>query len=183
MNTNYQVLIIGGGTAGIMTAAQLKKKKPNLKIGLIDPADMHYYQPAWTLVGGNTYDFQDTARTMKSLIPSGVEWIKEFAASFLPEQNKVVLKTGKELSYDYLVVCPGLKVDPTMIEGLAESLGKSVVCSNYTDPEHTGHVLKNFKGGNALFTQPTTPIKCGGAPQKIAYLAADHIRKNNLESI
>ncbi|CAG0908201.1 unnamed protein product, partial [Cyprideis torosa] len=67
-----------------------------------------------------------------------------------------------------------------MIEGLAESLDRGVVCSNYTDPKHTWEVLKNFKGGNAVFTQPTTPIKCGGAPQKIAYLAADYIRKNGL---
>jgi len=43
-------------------------------------------------------------------------------------------------------------------------------------------VIKNFKGGNAVFTQPTTLIKCGGAPQKIAYLAADYFRKNNLSS-
>lgn len=180
MTTHFNVLIIGAGTAGIMAASQLKKQKPSLSIGIIDPAETHYYQPAWTLVGANTYEFEKTGRPMKSLIPKGVNWIKEFAEKFEPADNKVFTKSANAYTYDYLVICPGLKIDPTLIEGLAESLDKGVVCSNYTDPEHTWEVLKNFKGGTALFTQPTTPIKCGGAPQKIAYLAADYLRKNNL---
>lgn len=176
----YQLLIIGGGTAGIMVASQMRKLHPELSVGLLEPKETHYYQPAWTLVGANAYKFKDTAKSMKSLIPKGVEWIKEFAASFEPERNIVKTKGGREIKYDYLVVAPGLIMDPSMIEGLEESLGKGVVCSNYTDPEHTWSVLKKFKGGNALFTQPTTPIKCGGAPQKIAYLTADYLKKKGL---
>lgn len=177
---NYQILVVGGGTAGIMVASQLKKANSKLKIGLIEPAETHYYQPAWTLVGANAYNFDDTARTMKSLIPSGVDWIKNYAASFQPSNNQVTTKNGDKYTYDFLVVAPGIKIDLTLIEGLEESLGKNGVCSNYTDPKYTWEVLKNFKGGNAVFTQPTTPIKCGGAPQKIAYLSADYFRKNNL---
>ena len=75
------------------------------------------------------------------------------------------------------MVAPGIKIDTSLVEGLTEAMDKGVVCSNYTDPEHTWEVLKNFKGGTALFTQPSTPIKCGGAPQKIMYLADDHFRK------
>ncbi|GJM32693.1 MAG: pyridine nucleotide-disulfide oxidoreductase [Saprospiraceae bacterium] len=180
MATHHQVLIIGGGTGGIMAAAQLKKQQPQLTIGLIDPAETHYYQPAWTLVGANTYKFEDTARPMKSLIPKGVNWIKEYANKFEPEQNKVITKNGNEYLYDYLVVCPGLKNDTSLVEGLSEAIDKGVVCSNYTDPKHTWEVIKNFKGGTALFTQPTTPIKCGGAPQKIMYLAAEAFKRNGV---
>lgn len=180
MSTHQQVLIIGAGTAGIMAAAQLKKQKPNLSIGIIDPASTHYYQPAWTLVGANTYNYADTGRSMKSLIPKGVTWIKEFATKFVPTENKVETKDGTVYTYDYLIVCPGLKIDPSLVDGLSESLGKGVICSNYTDPEHTWEVIKNFKGGTALFTQPTTPIKCGGAPQKIMYLAEDSFKKRGL---
>ena len=180
MKTHYQVLIIGGGTAGIMVASQLKRKNANLEIGLIEPSDKHYYQPAWTLVGANTYKFKDTVRPMASLIPKGVDWIKEYADVFKPEQNSVVTKNGTELTYDYLVVVPGLKIAPELVEGLTEAMEKGVVCSNYTDPNHTWETLKNFKGGTALFTQPTTPIKCGGAPQKIMYLADDYFRKTGV---
>jgi len=181
MNTNYQVLIIGGGTAGIMTATQLLKKNKNLKIGLIEPADTHYYQPAWTLVGGGAYDYNKTARPMSSVMPKDVTWIKDYATGFNPENNTVSTKKSGDLSYEYLIVAPGLVMAPELIEGLPEALDKGVVCSNYTNPKHTWEVLKNFKGGNMVFTQPTTPIKCGGAPQKIAYLAADYVRKNGLK--
>ncbi|MBT8218410.1 MAG: NAD(P)/FAD-dependent oxidoreductase [Bacteroidia bacterium] len=180
MSKHHQILIIGGGTAGIMVASKIKRERPKVDIGLIDPADTHYYQPAWTLVGAGTFNYKKTARTMSSVIPKGVSWIKDFAVSFDPEKNTVKTETNGDISYDFLVVAPGLVMEPSMIEGLPEALGKGVVCSNYTDPEHTWKVLQNFKGGNAVFTQPGTPIKCGGAPQKTAYLSSDYLRKKGL---
>lgn len=182
MKSKYSVLIIGGGTAGIMTAAQLLGKNANLSVAIIDPAETHYYQPAWTLVGAGTYNFEDTAKPMKELIPDGADWIQDYASGFDADNNVVKTKNNGDIAYDYLVVAPGLVMDPKQIEGLEEALDKGVVCSNYTDSKHTWEVLKNFKGGNAVFTQPTTPIKCGGAPQKIAYLAADYFKKNKIDA-
>ncbi|WP_035726155.1 FAD-dependent oxidoreductase [Eisenibacter elegans] len=179
---HYQILIIGGGTAGIMVASQLLKANKALSLAIVEPSETHYYQPAWTLVGAGAYDMGKTARPMKSLIPTGATWIQDYAAAFEPEQNAVKLRSGEAITYDYLVVAPGLVMAPELIEGLPEALDKGVVCSNYTNPEHTWQVIRNFKGGNAVFTQPTTPIKCGGAPQKIAYLAADYFRKNGLSA-
>ncbi len=180
MNSHYQVLIIGGGTAGIMVAAQLIKKKKITDVALIEPADTHYYQPAWTLVGAGTYDFAKTARPMSALIPKKAEWIKDKATGFDPENNKVNTASSGDITYDYLVVAPGLAYDYSLVPGLGKAMDKGVVCSNYTDPEHTWNVIKNFKGGTALFTQPTTPIKCGGAPQKIMYLAESYFRKSGV---
>jgi sulfide:quinone oxidoreductase len=171
-----EIVIVGGGTGGIMTAARLIKEK-DVNVTLIDPAEFHYYQPAWTLVGANAYDFEDTKKKMSDIMPSGVNWVKEYVEKIDPQNNKLTTTSGKEITYDYLVLSPGLVYDMSMIEGLEEAIDKGVVCSNYTDPEHTWNVMKNFKGGNAVFTQPTTPIKCGGAPQKIAYLAADHFQR------
>lgn len=182
MKQQYQVAIIGAGTAGIMTAAQLLKKNRSLSIVIIDPADTHYYQPAWTLVGAGTYDFDKTAKPMKDLIPHGAEWIQDEVVEMLPDQNGVKTKSGLEIAYEYLIVAPGLVNDLTLIEGLQDAVEKGVVCSNYIDAKHTWESLKNFKGGTALFTQPATPIKCGGAPQKIMYLAADYIRKKGLSN-
>ena len=62
MASHHTVLIIGGGTAGIMTAAQLLKKDSSLDIAIIEPSDNIYYQPAFTLVGAGTYDFEKTIR-------------------------------------------------------------------------------------------------------------------------
>ncbi len=97
MSKHYQVLIIGGGTAGIMVSSMLKRKNKSIQIGLIEPAETHYYQPAWTLVGANTYDFEKTAKPMASLIPKGVEWIKQYADKFERKIIKSLLKKVKNL--------------------------------------------------------------------------------------
>jgi sulfide:quinone oxidoreductase len=180
MKKHYQIVIVGGGTGGIMSAARLLRKNKDLDIAIIEPAEVHYYQPAWTLVGAGTFNFKKTAKPMKEVMPDGAFWIKDYVTSLQPEANEVATKNSGSISYDYLILSPGLVMEPSMIEGLSEALGKGVVCSNYTNPEHTWEVIQNFKGGNAIFTQPTTPIKCGGAPQKIAYLAADYFKKNKL---
>lgn len=180
MSKHYQVLIIGGGTAGIMVAAKFRKLRPAVSVAIIEPSETHYYQPAWTLVGAGDFEFEKTARSMADLIPKGTAWIKDRASGFSPEENTVHTEQSGDISYDYLVVAPGLVMEPSLIEGLEEGLESGVVCSNYIDPKHTWEVMQNFKGGNAVFTQPTTPIKCGGAPQKIAYLAADYFRKKGL---
>jgi sulfide:quinone oxidoreductase len=171
-----EIVIVGGGTGGIMTAAQFLKKG-NVKVTLLEPAEYHYYQPAWTLVGANAFSFEKTKRSMASIMPKGVHWIKEFADTFDPENNTLTTKNGKIIKYDYLVLSPGIKIDNSLVKGLPEAIDKGVVCSNYTDPKFTWKVLQNFKGGTALFTQPATPIKCGGAPQKIMYLAEEHFKK------
>jgi len=177
----HQIAIIGAGTAGVTVAAQLRLKNKNLDIALIDPADTHYYQAAWTLVGAGTFDFEKTARPMESVIPKGVKWIKEAVDRIDADHNTIKLASGDHLNYEYLVVCPGLIYDYDMVEGLRGTMNKNNVCSNYTDSKYTWEVLRNFKGGNAIFTQAATPVKCGGAPQKIMYLAADYFRKKGID--
>ncbi len=180
MDTHYEILIIGGGTGGIMTAANLLNRDRNAKVGIIEPSESHYYQPAWTLVGAGTYNYEKTKKPMASVIPKGADWIRDKATGFDPGNNAVTTASSGTITYDYLVVAPGLAYDNSLVPGLEEVLDKDVVCSNYTDPEHTWDVLRNFKGGTALFTQPTTPIKCGGAPQKIMYLAESYFRKSGV---
>ena len=180
MKTHYQILIVGGGTAGIMTASSLLKKNPILQVGIIEPSENHWYQPAWTLVGAGTYDYDKTKRPMASVIPKNADWIKDSAVAFDPEKNTVETAIKGTFSYDYLIVAPGLKLEPSLVEGLPDAIDKGVVCSNYTNPKHTWKVIQNFKGGVALFTQPPKPYKCGGAPQKIMYLADDYFRKAHL---
>ena len=180
MKSHYQVLIIGGGTAGIMVASQLIKQKRYKDIAIIEPASTHYYQPAWTLVGAGTYDYEKTAKPMSEVMPKQAKWIMDKATGFDPDKNTVHTSVSGAITYDYLVVAPGLAYDFSLVPGLGEAIDKGVVCSNYTDPQHTWNVIKNFKGGTALFTQPTTPIKCGGAPQKIMYLAESYFRKSGV---
>lgn len=182
MKARYRIVIIGAGTGGIMAATQLLGKDKSFDIALIDPAEKHYYQPAWTLVGAGAYDFRKTERPMRTLIPKQTEWIQDSVTVIHPDASTLETAKGIKLTYDYLIVAPGLVNDLSLIEGLEEAVDRGVVCSNYIDPRYTWECLKSFKGGNAIFTQPNTPIKCGGAPQKIMYLAADYFRKNKLDT-
>ena len=177
---HHQVLIVGGGAAGITVAARLKKARPALDIAILEPSSDHYYQPGWTLVGGGVFSLEQTRRNEASLIPAGVTWIRESAAGFTPESNSVSTSAGQTLTYDALVVATGMKLNWEAIKGLPEALGKGGVCSNYSKDfaAYTWECIQNFKGGNAVFTCAPMPIKCPGAPQKIAYLADDAIKRD-----
>ena len=178
----HQVLILGGGTAGITVAAQLHRKDKDLDIAIMEPSEKHYYQPAWTLVGAGAYNLKDTEKDEKDFIPKNTTWIKSYAEKVDADHNMVITRDGQKIAYDYLIVAVGIQLDWNATPGLKEGIGRNGICSNYSKDyaEYTFECIKNFKGGNALFTQPATPVKCGGAPQKIMYLAEDYFRKHGV---
>ncbi len=180
---HHTIVIIGGGTAGITTAAQLIRKLPDVDVAVIEPSEVHYYQPIWTLVGGGLVKKEDSARPEKKYMPEKATWIREAADAIDPEKNTVTTTAGTVVGYDFLVVAAGIQLDWHKVPGLKEAIGRHGVCSNYSyeTVDYTWECLQAYKGqGNALFTTPNTPIKCGGAPQKIMYLAADYFRKNGV---
>lgn len=184
MTNQHQIIIVGGGNAGISVAARLLRKNKKLDIAIIEPSEKHYYQPAWTLVGGGTYNIKDTIRTEASVIPKGAKWIKDAVMAFQPEKNTVTTKNGDSYQYEYLIVAPGIKLDWEKVKGLKETIGKNSVTTNYSVDyaPYTFECIKSMKPGmTALFTSPSTALKCGGAPQKITYLAADYFRKHGLQ--
>jgi sulfide:quinone oxidoreductase len=175
----HQVLIIGGGSGGISVAARLRNLPNPPEVTIIEPSEFHYYQPLWTLVGAGLFRKEVTQRPEADYIPDGAKWLKTRVTGFDPEQNSVTTEDGQRHSYQYLVVAVGMQLDWNKIEGLAGNIGKNGICSNYAyeTVDSTRAALANFKGGNAIFTFPATPIKCAGAPQKIMYLADDVMRK------
>ena len=185
-DASHDVVIVGGGAAGISVASSLLARSPLLDIAIIDQADAHFYQPGWTMVGGGIFKAGETARTMASVIPTDVSWIKAAVAAFEPDDNQVILEGCRVVKYKQLVVCPGLKLDWQGIEGLNDTLGRNGVTSNYRFDlaPYTWELVQKLKDGKALFTQPPMPIKCAGAPQKAMYLSADHwTRQGVLNSI
>ncbi len=176
---HYSVLIVGGGTGGISVASRLRKAKAFSKVAIIEPSAVHYYQPLWTLVGGGVLGKEATRKREEDFIPKGTVWIQDAVSSFNPEKSEVILRSGEKVTYDYLVVALGMEVFWDRIPGLKEALATGNVCSNYSyeTVDGTWRAIQAFKGGRALFTFPSTPIKCGGAPQKIMYLADAYFRK------
>lgn len=179
---HHTVLIIGGGAAGVSVANNMRRQNATIDIAIVEPSEKHYYQPGFTIIGGGAYTLKQTTKNEVDLIHPSVKWIKDYAETFQPDDNTVTLRSGDTIGYDYLVVCPGLQLDWDKIQGLRETLGKNNVCSNYSPDtvEYTWECINSLESGTALFTQPTMPIKCAGAPQKIMYLAADRFRKKGI---
>jgi sulfide:quinone oxidoreductase len=176
---SHQILIIGGGAAGIGLAAALRRADRRLDIAVVEPAERHCYQPALTLVGAGCYPVERTLRPEAELMPRGVTWIRAAAIRIDARARRITLDNGGRIGYAALVLCPGLDLHWGAIDGLPETLGRNGVTSNY-DPSlapYTWECLRGLQRGRAVFTQPPMPIKCPGAPQKIAYLAADYLRR------
>ena len=171
----HEVVIIGGGSAGIATAASMLKRRPSLDIAVVEPSEDHYYQPGWTMVGGGVFDAPATRRATQSVMPKQATWLKAAAASFQPESNQVTLGDGTTITYRVLIVAAGIRLAWEKIDGLEETLGRNGVTSNYRYDlaPYTWDLVRNLKSGRAIFSQPPMPIKCAGAPQKAMYLACD----------
>ncbi|WP_457808837.1 NAD(P)/FAD-dependent oxidoreductase [Kushneria sp. EE4] len=176
---HHDVVVIGGGAAGIAIARGLRRRDTRLDVAIIEPAESHYYQPGWTLVGGGVFDADRTRRPMTAVLPAGVAHYAQAATTIDPDRGVVRLSDGRTLCYRALVVAPGLELDWGAIDGLSGALGAHGVTSNYRFDlaPYTWSLIQNLRRGRALFTQPAMPIKCAGAPQKAMYLACDHWRR------
>ncbi|KAJ2853482.1 hypothetical protein GGI22_004856 [Coemansia erecta] len=180
--SSYKLVVVGGGAAGLAVSSTLAQKLGKNEVAVIEPSKTHYQQPLFTFVGGGLKDFKDTYRPTSDVVSPEAQWIDQAATSIDPEGNTITLADGSKVSFEYLVVAAGIELDFGGIKGLKEAIGKNGVASNYspTYVQKTFEFLQNVKGGNALFTMPATPIKCAGAPQKIAYLADELFREKRV---
>lgn len=177
----HRVLIVGGGNAGISVAARLRRAGVE-DIAVVEPSETHYYQPLWTLVGGGCASAAETYRPQSSVMPKGVTWIRDKVAGVDPEAHTVDLESGGQVAYEYLVMAAGIQLDWERVDGLEKAMGTPAASSNYSLDlaQKTWQNIAALRSGRALFTMPSGPIKCAGAPQKIAYLAADYWRQQGV---
>nr|XP_020477355.1 sulfide:quinone oxidoreductase, mitochondrial-like [Monopterus albus] len=176
---HYKMLVLGGGSGGITMSARMKRLMGAENVAVVEPSEVHYYQPLWTLVGAGAKSVALSSRPTASVIPSGVKWVKSKVQEVNPDKNTVYTDDGSQISYEYLIVALGLQLHYEKIKGLPEGFEHPKIGSNYSfeTVEKTWKALQNFKEGNAVFTFPNTPVKCAGAPQKIMYLSDAFLRK------
>ncbi|CAO0791445.1 unnamed protein product [Mucor circinelloides] len=178
VDQKFKVVVVGGGPGGLSVSSTISKLLGKNQVAVIEPANHHYYQPLWTYVGGGLKNFSESVKPMGDVMPSDAEWIQDKVTEFDPENNTVKLADGQTVGYDYLVVAAGIQINWDGVKGLKEALGKDGVTSNYDadSVQKTYKFIQEFKGGNALFTFPNTPLKCPGAPTKITFLAEEAFR-------
>ncbi|KRZ66571.1 Sulfide:quinone oxidoreductase, mitochondrial [Trichinella papuae] len=157
---SYQLLIIGGGSAGMALSAYFSRKLGPGRVGVVESSQMHSFQPLWTLVGGGLNRLDKASKPMGHLFHKNCTWIPDHLKTFVPEKNYIITQTEKE------------------VKGLVQALETPGVCSIYygEGSVKTYESAKRLQKGNALFTFPSTPIKCAGAPQKIMYLTEEMFR-------
>lgn len=184
-NSEGKIVIVGGGAAGITMAAYLVDKLRNPDITIIEPNEIHHYQPGYTMIAGGVFTADEVLKPNKDLIPRGVTWLKDKVMELNPDNNSLETQSSGKINYDYLVLVPGCQLNYNLIEGIdANRLGEGNVHSIYT---HEGsqkcyEALKkmpDLKNGNFVFTDSYTKIKCGGAPKKICLMSDDYLRNNN----
>jgi sulfide:quinone oxidoreductase len=174
------VVVVGGGTAGLTVSHQLLRsgKFKAGDIAVVDPAEWHHYQPGWTLVGGGFRDKESFRQPLKDLIDPKLRFYNNSVGEFEPEGKSITLDNGDRISYDQLVVAPGIKVDFSSIKGLPEALkDPSAPVSSiygYDFCDKATRTVRAFEKGSAFFTQPAGVVKCAGAPQKIMWLSWDY---------
>jgi len=194
-----KIVIVGGGAGGIMALSRLKRAISNPDITIIAPNEIHLYQPGQVFVGAGAMEFEDLVMDNNNYIdPDEVTWIKDEVVTFDADNNRVITRSGEEVKYDILVVAAGIQYHYEAIKGLTkEDIGKNGITSVYLNDLEKGTAVgatatwdwfnelkeaaKTSKP-KVIYTQPNTPIKCGGAPQKMLHLSADYLRQDGLSA-
>jgi sulfide:quinone oxidoreductase len=162
-------------------AARLCRHIEDPRVTIIDPEQLHYYQPGFTMIAAGVFSPESVVRPQMDIIPSRVKWLKDRVVSIDPDRNSLHTADSGKLSYDFLVLAPGIEMHFDAIDGIQrEKLGEgNVHCIyDYRSAGKCWQAIQNLAetGGRALFTNTWTKLKCGGAPKKICLLAEDHVR-------
>ncbi|WP_019594117.1 NAD(P)/FAD-dependent oxidoreductase [Thioalkalivibrio sp. ALM2T] len=182
VSSQARIVVLGGGAAGMTMAARLRDLLDGARITIVEPSEIHHYQPGWTLVAAGVYSVGEVQRRNERYIPRGVDWVRSAVAAIDPESQRVETTDGDRLDYDFLVVATGLHLDFEAIEGLRrEDIGRPGLTSLYASAEAARDAYEQIhafgeNGGVARFTIPDTPIKCAGAPIKATFIADDLLR-------
>ena len=135
-----KIVIVGGGSGGVMAAVRLNRALSNPDITIIAPNEVHIYQPGQVFVAAGEMTTEDLLKDNKELIPDDITWVKDEVKTFDADNNKVVTRSGEDIEYDYLVVATGLQYHYEWIKGLSVAdIGKNGITSVYLNNPEAGN--------------------------------------------
>src|SRR5699024_3436890 len=173
-----RTLIVGGGAGGLSVAARLRRAGEN-GIVVVEPSDVNYYQPAWSLVGAGLIPLRSTVRPEAKVMPRGVTWLRTAVTRIDPNARLAHLADGDQISYETLVLAAGIELHWDAIPGMTEALRTERVSSNYSFDlaEKTWSIIRRIRPGTVVFTRPTGKAQRPSAAQKITHLPAHSARR------
>lgn len=178
-----KLLVLGGGTAGTMSANRLANKLKDWQVTVIDRDDNHRYQPGFLFMPFGTYSPDQVTKSRRESLNKNVELVYGEIDRVVAEDNKVVLTDGKEFDYDYLIIATGVMPRPDQTDGLAEGIADNDAVHEFYTYEGSvalAEKLKRFEGGNVVINIVEMPIKCPVAPLEFAFLADDFFKSQGI---
>jgi sulfide:quinone oxidoreductase len=181
-----QIVILGGGTGGTMTANRLRRRfdTDDAEIHVVDRDNRHVYQPGLLFVPFGLASLDEIVRPRRRQLRGGVVFHEAEVAWVELDQNEIVLLDGDVLSYDVLVVASGVRLQPEETEGLTGTGWNERTFTFYTPDgaEALRAALERFHGGRLVVNLVDMPIKCPVAPLEFAFLADWHLRERGIRS-
>ncbi len=181
MEQYHEVLIVGGGNAGISLAARLIRDGAT-DVAVVESESVHRYRPLLNYVGGGEATMDSLERPAASVMPGKCTWIQDEVVSVDPAARTVVTADGRRLSSTGLVLCPGLEEDWDATPGLAQAYDAGWAGSTYiveTAPL-VWPTLKSLTRGRVVFSMPPEPAPCSATSLKPLFLACDHWRRSGV---
>ena len=183
VETRARIVILGGGAAGLAMANRLARRLTGARITVVEPSDIHHYQPGWTLVASGVWQPDRTLRANADFMPAGIDWIRQPAVGVDATRRRVSVADGRVIEYDFLVVATGLQLNYHLIDGMStELIGRHGIGSVYASLDaarRTRDAIDTWLasgGGQGLFTAAYTPVKCAGAPLKMTFTTLSRIK-------
>ena len=177
----HDVVIVGGGNAGISLAARLRRIGAH-DVAVVTPDRPHRYRPMLNYVAGGQASMDELTRPPASVVPKGVTWLPTSAVRVHPERRELELADGRRVGYADLVLATGLEEDVDGIPGLASAMeaGWASTAHLETQAERTWTTIRGMTHGRVVFTIPPEPSPCGGTALKPLFLALDHWREQGV---
>jgi sulfide:quinone oxidoreductase len=181
-----QIVILGGGTGGTMTANRLRRRfdPDEAEIHVVDRDDLHVYQPGLLFVPFGLAHIDEIVRPRRRQLRRDVIFHENDVRSVRIERDEVVLDDRTVLPYDVLVVATGVQLQPEETDGLTGPGWNERVFTFYTPEgaEQLERALAWFNGGRLVVNLVDMPVKCPVAPLEFAFLADWHLRERGIRA-
>ena len=175
---HHEVLIVGGGNAGISLAAKLLRDGAQ-DVAIIESESTHRYRPMLNYVGGGEAEMSDLERPASTVMPDGATWVQDRVTSCDPVGQSVTTREGRTIGWTTLVVATGLDEDWDATPGLTTGYAVGWAGSTFVveSAPKVWPALRQLTSGRVVFSMPPEPAPCAATALKPLFMACDHWRR------